>query len=226
MHKNLESYLFQQYPDYFSIKGMECGDGWFHLINTALINISHHIQHLKNQNTHFQKIKDSVLNHQPVDDYWLKKYNNNELTPFTIPAFSIEQVKEKFGTLRIYYTSGDQYIEGVVSSIANLSSTTCEECGNVGKLRNVGWMKTLCDTHFKAKENPKYPVKKIDVGCTIKAIFNSETQHYTIKEMADDYFIGTLYQDSNLKIDNELLYKITEKKHPVFSYYEAEIFNP
>lgn len=57
------------------------------------------------------------------------------------------QVKEKFGTLRFYYDGGDDYIGGLVSMAESMSGVTCETCGKPGKLREGGWLRTLCDEH-------------------------------------------------------------------------------
>ena len=57
------------------------------------------------------------------------------------------QVKEKFGTLRIYYSGGDDYIRGLVSMAQAMSGSTCEVCGNTGKFRGKSWFYTSCDEH-------------------------------------------------------------------------------
>jgi hypothetical protein len=59
------------------------------------------------------------------------------------------QIKEKFGTLRFYYFGGDDYCHGVESMAESMSAVTCEVCGSPGKLRNGGWIRTLCDEHAK-----------------------------------------------------------------------------
>jgi hypothetical protein len=63
-------------------------------------------------------------------------------------AFKVEQMKEKFGTLRFYYTGGNDRIHGLVDMTENLSASVCEVCGNLGTLcrKNTGsWLKTLCE---------------------------------------------------------------------------------
>jgi hypothetical protein len=60
------------------------------------------------------------------------------------------QVKEKFGTLRFYFNGGNNYIEGMVSQTEWLSESTCEICGSHEDVRQTsGWVKTLCDDHYK-----------------------------------------------------------------------------
>jgi hypothetical protein len=63
-----------------------------------------------------------------------------------VPQVTLDQVKEKFGTLRFYYTGGDDYISGMVTMAEAMSGTTCEGCGNPGERRGGGWVRTICDT--------------------------------------------------------------------------------
>ena len=62
------------------------------------------------------------------------------------------QVKEKFGTLRFYYDGGDDYISGLVSMAESWSAVACEECGAPGTQNSQGWIKTLCETHRRERE--------------------------------------------------------------------------
>lgn len=83
------------------------------------------------------------------------------------PDYEIQQVKEKFGTLRYYYepTKGgvvQELMDAAISRAEYLSARTCDVCGNssamgdskrgikydstaVVKVRG-GWYKTICDT--------------------------------------------------------------------------------
>ena len=69
--------------------------------------------------------------------------------PDAIPQVTLDQVKEKFGTLRFYYTGGDEYISGMVTMAEAMSGVTCEECGDPGERRGGGWIYTACDLHTK-----------------------------------------------------------------------------
>lgn len=63
-------------------------------------------------------------------------------------AFKVEQMKEKFGALRFYYSGGNDRIHGLVDMTENLSASVCEVCGSLGTLckkDNGSWMKTLCE---------------------------------------------------------------------------------
>lgn len=58
------------------------------------------------------------------------------------------QVKEKFGTLRIYTAQWDgEKVEAIIEEAERDSAMTCEVCGDHGKVRGTGWMKTLCEKH-------------------------------------------------------------------------------
>jgi len=54
---------------------------------------------------------------------------------------------EKFGGLRFYYDGGDEQIHGMVRMAESWAARTCETCGDPGKSRNGGWIRTLCDKH-------------------------------------------------------------------------------
>lgn len=58
-----------------------------------------------------------------------------------------DQVKEKFGTLRFYYSGGDDYISGLVSMAESMSGAICEECGKPGTTGGKGWIRTTCEEH-------------------------------------------------------------------------------
>lgn len=60
------------------------------------------------------------------------------------------QVKEKFGRLCIYLSSGEnQFINGSVACAGLISTYTCEQCGDAGNtIRIGGWLTTLCQTCY------------------------------------------------------------------------------
>lgn len=69
-----------------------------------------------------------------------------------IPQVVVDQVKEKFGTLRFYTSGGDDMTRGMIWMAENMSGRICETCGNPGKQRGGGWIRTLCDEHAKKEE--------------------------------------------------------------------------
>jgi hypothetical protein len=58
----------------------------------------------------------------------------------------IEQVKEKFGGLRVYLSeNAPASAHAAVEKAAERCSKTCEECGQPGQLReHLRWMRSLC----------------------------------------------------------------------------------
>lgn len=63
--------------------------------------------------------------------------------------FKVEQIKEKWGSLRIYVFPSDEKIEDIIKYYETMSEITCEVCGEAGKLRGTHWFKTLCDKCYK-----------------------------------------------------------------------------
>lgn len=61
------------------------------------------------------------------------------------------QVKEKFGALRFYVDHSSGEVETWIREAEAESSMTCERCGEPGKLRGNGWLRTLCDDCWEEK---------------------------------------------------------------------------
>ena len=131
MREELDKLLCEKYPKMMVNRnknmqetcmcwGFECGDGWFNILNQLMSNIQHHID-WNNQN--FEK--------------GYKQYKQ-------VTQVTLDQVKEKFGTLRFYYTGGDDEISGMVRMAESMSGVTCEGCGNLGERRGGGWVHTYC----------------------------------------------------------------------------------
>jgi hypothetical protein len=69
------------------------------------------------------------------------------------PDYKIVQMKEKFGGLRFYVDSNiERKLWNIITEYESKSFTICEICGDVGKPRNSGWVKTLCDKHNEERE--------------------------------------------------------------------------
>ncbi len=85
----------------------------------------------------------------------------------------VDQVKEKYGTLRFYYhhkapgteaqalgclpVSSElrQTVERIVDDYEEKSAHVCELCGKPGSLReDLEWMLTLCDEHYRLRKRP------------------------------------------------------------------------
>ena len=79
-----------------------------------------------------------------------------------VKCFRVEQIKEKFGTLRLYLSFDRIDAEGVnpnptalrslVDAAVAASEVTCYVCGAPGEMRKLGgWATVRCDVH----ENPE-----------------------------------------------------------------------
>ena len=80
------------------------------------------------------------------------------------PESKVVQVKEKYGSLRCYLTSGTDKMFELISEAEEQSYTICETCGNAGQLMATdndhpcGWLKTLC---FKCVETNEFYKKQL-----------------------------------------------------------------
>lgn len=81
----------------------------------------------------------------------------------------LEQVKEKFGTLRFYFRNDcrDELAQliafDVVAQAEEQSGQVCEQCGEYGKLRGQGWVYTSCAKHAKEGDLEGYERKENEV---------------------------------------------------------------
>lgn len=76
--------------------------------------------------------------------------NNKHLN---VPQVTVDQVKEKFGTLRFYVTGGNELIRGMIWFAESMSGRICETCGAPGKRRGRGYIYTACDEHAREGDN-------------------------------------------------------------------------
>lgn len=105
--------------------GIECGDGWYEILSSLCFLINQHERNIQGQTEYKQK-------------------ENPDYTSGYYPVI-FQQIKEKFGGLRVYYGGGDDYVDGLVSMAEAWSYKTCEVCGERGKPNKSGWIVTLCD---------------------------------------------------------------------------------
>jgi len=60
---------------------------------------------------------------------------------------TIEQAKEKFGTLRLYLSSDNDEAFNIENDAENLSANICEVCGKPGEMRGTSWLSVRCEEH-------------------------------------------------------------------------------
>lgn len=64
------------------------------------------------------------------------------------PDYQVGQLKEKFGSLRVYLDSDfTPEVEQAIEAATTLSTQTCEVCGRPGSIRHISrfWIKAVCD---------------------------------------------------------------------------------
>lgn len=131
MKKELQEELYGKYPGLFSNKdkgptescmyfGIETGSGWFNIISSLCFEIDQHEKNITNEKS--------------------GRYNKD------YRPVKFDQLKEKLGGLRVYFSGGDSFIEGLVNMAEAISYKICESCGNSGKPNEKGWIATLCET--------------------------------------------------------------------------------
>lgn len=135
-HSEFAILLETKFPKMYSGRygGIACQKGWYPIIQALSANIQNHIDWSKDRRTRLVRAS-------------LPDLPDN--LPEEIEQVVVEQVKEKLGGLRFYYTGGDDYIHGLVRMAESWSYNTCEECGKPGKSRSGSWIRTLCDEHTK-----------------------------------------------------------------------------
>lgn len=137
MNEELENKLYEDFPALFENRhksaaescmywGVACGDGWYDLIHDLC----------------------SLIQNGESNARSRLKYENKDPNEF-IPV-KFDQIKEKFGGLRVYYSGGNDYIRGAISMAEVMSYKICEVCGNKGYPDKNGWISTLCDAHRKS----------------------------------------------------------------------------
>lgn len=129
-----EALLRNKYPKIFrrsefnseplDMWGLECGDGWFNLIDILCNSIQNHVDSKEKASNEFKQVE----NLQVI----------------------AQQVKEKFGGLRFYVVGGDEVTDSLISLVESMSFKVCESCGNKGDKKVLGqWIHTACNPCFE-----------------------------------------------------------------------------
>lgn len=165
MNDELTKYLVEKYPKIlkqsdvnkdhcYGLFGIECSDGWFlhldRMFNSIQSMIDFSESNYENLQRHYNKLP------------WYKKlmslykrsryhYFRNNQTP--IPQVTALQIKEKFGTLRFYYTGGDERITPIVDFYESYTQYICEDCGSTVDVGSTsGWIRNVCQKHAKGSK--------------------------------------------------------------------------
>lgn len=149
MDQELQNNLYNKYPEFFSNKdkdiksscmawGCECGNGWYEILSSLCWMIKQH-----EDNKRWQKEWEDKKNQEIKDSMG---FSIEGTTQEYFPV-KFDQIKEKYGGLRIYFSGGDDYVEGLVSMAEAISYKICEICGNKGEANKNGWISVRCETH-------------------------------------------------------------------------------
>ncbi len=149
--------LKNKYPLIFStgelepinLFGLECDEGWFSIIENVCSLFYGRYNSIKNSIDYYKNIIENKDNNFNESASIHLANNEKELEEVIQKLPKIEQIKEKFGTLRIYTENIDttSYTYGVIDMAEAMSCKICEKCGKPGKLYMKGWHKTLCEEH-------------------------------------------------------------------------------
>lgn len=141
MRGDLQETLFARYPEVFRRDsesrptlrhGVECGDGWFHLID-ALCSI------LVMQTRHKARLAQT----EPDSEAREALRAAAEVAAEAVPAAI--QIKEKLGGLQLFLRGVPGEHKAAILMVEMLSRSVCEACGGQGELRTGSWLVTQCD---------------------------------------------------------------------------------
>lgn len=143
-------HLFECVTDNMPVRGIECGPGWYDIIECLL----ERFDWLRTHNTYIPNPE-----YDPDDDYSnyaddrakvIKPFINNG--PNEIKIFNI---KEKFGQMRCHITVkgtdiAEQQAHEFIAFAEGQTQLTCEQCGRVGDIDGTpltptkGWINYIC----------------------------------------------------------------------------------
>ena len=132
--------------------GIDIEPGWEHLVTALFGQIEHHIKWKRTQRATVlwaKRVYSRLTQEQKelVPSWQLHRIN--QPLPDRQGRVYIAQIKEKFGTLRIYIDGvEDDEIYSFIVMTETISGHVCEVCGKPGKGQSKrGWLRTLCAEH-------------------------------------------------------------------------------
>lgn len=136
MNKAATELLISLHPQLYGPLGFfACGDGWYSILD-ALGTAIESIVALEKRKIEFKE---------------------GETVKFG-DLIAISDIKEKYGTLRVYFSSSiaGAMLDDLVDLAEEVSQYTCEYCGEAGKIRDVsGWRTCMCDKCHTFREKGK-----------------------------------------------------------------------
>jgi hypothetical protein len=143
-----------------------------------------------------KKIKGYDYSYTYMDDLpigWAKAFGINLMEDIKkvlieehyLDKFQFEQIKEKYGTLRIYANYSSDAFEHILNKYECISENVCTYCGkpDVPLLINIGWIIPLCEPCYNKCINSTIPYDK-----TYEKTSNTK--------IPNEYKIITYYEDN------------------------------
>jgi hypothetical protein len=147
----------QAYPSNLAFFGIQCGLGWYPLIEAAAQEIEAELRSM------WCDQAPSIENMASLDYHLLR----DESAVFPVIPFCVD-IRETEGKLRIPILTGylcdeeawSRIVESVQTAM-RLARGVCERCGRPGKLREIYWHHVYCDECLAPLnfENPVQPVE-------------------------------------------------------------------
>lgn len=159
MNSDLQEKLFQNFPEIFGQKdlspketamcwGISCGDGWYAIIESLCEMIQNEVDQPHKNIERYEKYLEDELSKEDCSKEYVSNLKQTIMKEKSkiIPQVQFVQVKEKFGSLRVYTNNVENdNIYAYISFAETLSEKTCEVCGKYGKPSSGGWIKVTCD---------------------------------------------------------------------------------
>lgn len=173
MKEQYDDYLCRTYPKLYKERrmsmqqtcmcwGFEVGDGWFNILNGLSSAIQCHINHRTRERW---RIRKEIRKYAAMSaEAKLKNEWMDKVMPPRVYQVVATQVKEKFGSLRFYYSGGDEAIHNFVFTAECMTYVTCEECGAPGTMSHGGWMSVKCQEHGGQDFFDREPITKKDLA--------------------------------------------------------------
>jgi hypothetical protein len=134
--EEFERHLKAEYPRIFKLMGEQDTPPPYHCITLFGIEVNRGWWKIVEE---FATASEDIANIYPEED------------------FSVCQIKEKWGELRIYTTYSMDIIEKLIDEAEKKATTICENCGSIGENRcKYGWYTTLCDKCSGVQNNEIY----------------------------------------------------------------------
>ena len=156
-----DEHLRKTYPRLFTnpdglptCRDFSCGDGWYAILDTLCRCLMGPHEQLESE---IIRLRRRVASKDPQHPW---ESESPEVRPQSLtqtfeslqmPSFL--QIKEKFGTLRVYVIGGDDRVHELIEFAELMSAVTCEACGAPGAVRGGSWIKTRCNACDKEEKD-------------------------------------------------------------------------